>query len=931
MMLKKRRRSQALLRNDRSKKRSRSDVLSASTERVVRPVILGVDTTTTMYQNSPSATPTKKATPSKRTPIKRTPVNKPKHSNLDLGLPITTPISKSVDPEPTPDLVDGYETDESDNDIVEEPTNVAKTKEVLKSPNVGSTTKGDEDESSIDKDTDTMDVPKDGYVSDDDEEEEQEDEVLYVDHHHISNQPGNLTTFQFHSSKVIKLDNKDREVKEVEEEQRKDVVDEDNDDDDEDDDEELGSTSTKTSSSSSSSRIPTTELGESKYLLIFDHKERLAFHGKIQIQVVSGKIEIMGRKLSSVDDSSSSSSSSNSSSSSGSNRQRLWYPLYAPYNKPALVIENIYESTESKASDEINIDDVIDVEGDDDDDDHHYVHVDSPSHPLYSQHKNHIKNRTSIIIKTLEWELFSNDRLFAFPQFTKKKNKNNEYYLPPREKEIQDAIYKPIPKMTDFHVVKNYSDYIQIFQAPPSWTLTTERILHRVHEGIVPKSLICGDKSSGKSTFSRYLTNFLHNFFPRVAYLDCDLGQSEFSPPGTMSLTISHRDQPLFGPPSSHSSQSINHLDHSSTTSVSQSMNTTYYAMMYFYGDVTPQNDRKKYEIFISKLAECYRENHSDIPLVVNTQGWIKGEGLEMLISSINEVKPTDIIQIFTIDDHMVTLDHRRNRSNNNNNNNNHQHHQHHDAKYPLPRHLFSRISIPLVSESIVFPGMKVSDISHPFVHTKQTSNQVKKTCYVHSLPKAYFNQSIIQTTPSDERVLKMLSYFKVDNTSSFGHEITYNVPFSKVNVKFLTSSDISTSQIFYALNATIIGILNDSTPYQSKRTQNSDVDKAPLIRIVENNPITNYAAIPCLGLGIIKSIDIKTNHFTVVTPIPRNLLPKANTFHRSDMELPATLLFKESSVNIPYITADAVTKNAAASVMKNRKFITRQKNVTNN
>ncbi|VFQ74568.1 unnamed protein product [Cuscuta campestris] len=53
-----------------------------------------------------------------------------------------------------------------------------------------------------------------------------------------------------------------------------------------------------------------------------------------------------------------------------------------------------------------------------------------------------------------------------------------------------------------------------------------------------PVALICGPKNCGKTTFSRHLLNVLLRRYRKVAYLDTDVGQAEFTPPGFLSLTI---------------------------------------------------------------------------------------------------------------------------------------------------------------------------------------------------------------------------------------------------------------------------------------------------------------------------------------------------------------------------------------------------------
>nr|XP_060484027.1 polynucleotide 5'-hydroxyl-kinase NOL9-like isoform X1 [Panthera onca] len=51
-----------------------------------------------------------------------------------------------------------------------------------------------------------------------------------------------------------------------------------------------------------------------------------------------------------------------------------------------------------------------------------------------------------------------------------------------------------------------------------------------------PVILVCGSQDVGKSTFNRYLINQLLNSISCVDYLECDLGQTEFTPPGCISL-----------------------------------------------------------------------------------------------------------------------------------------------------------------------------------------------------------------------------------------------------------------------------------------------------------------------------------------------------------------------------------------------------------
>jgi polynucleotide 5'-hydroxyl-kinase GRC3/NOL9 len=58
-------------------------------------------------------------------------------------------------------------------------------------------------------------------------------------------------------------------------------------------------------------------------------------------------------------------------------------------------------------------------------------------------------------------------------------------------------------------------------------------------------AFVKGPKGSGKSMFTRMLVNRLLLRHKQVAYLDCDTGQTEFTPPGMVSLHI--LSEPIYG------------------------------------------------------------------------------------------------------------------------------------------------------------------------------------------------------------------------------------------------------------------------------------------------------------------------------------------------------------------------------------------------
>jgi polynucleotide 5'-hydroxyl-kinase GRC3/NOL9 len=73
---------------------------------------------------------------------------------------------------------------------------------------------------------------------------------------------------------------------------------------------------------------------------------------------------------------------------------------------------------------------------------------------------------------------------------------------------------------------------------PEEWWRLSSAFLSKTDGDLPPIILICGPRKVGKSTFGRFFVNQLLNRYPKVAHVDLDLGQTEFNPPGFISLKI---------------------------------------------------------------------------------------------------------------------------------------------------------------------------------------------------------------------------------------------------------------------------------------------------------------------------------------------------------------------------------------------------------
>ncbi|CAF2155326.1 unnamed protein product [Rotaria magnacalcarata] len=161
-----------------------------------------------------------------------------------------------------------------------------------------------------------------------------------------------------------------------------------------------------------------------------------------------------------------------------------------------------------------------------------------------------------------------------------------------------------------------------------------KRWLNEANEDIPFVLLICGEKDTGKSTFTRYLINraFDHiNSTFGLTYFDCDIGQCEFTIGGCLSYT--DIKTPLLGPPCSHIKSNVKS------------------DRLLYYGLVSPQPAPVRYLQYVNRLRQLWNIDHKNANkkrsmIVINTMGWGTGLGLELLKETICILSPNVVIQL---------------------------------------------------------------------------------------------------------------------------------------------------------------------------------------------------------------------------------------------------------------------------------------------
>lgn len=144
---------------------------------------------------------------------------------------------------------------------------------------------------------------------------------------------------------------------------------------------------------------------------------------------------------------------------------------------------------------------------------------------------------------------------------------------------------------------------------------------------------VCGAKDSGKSTYLRYLINRClssSTHSPQITFLDCDIGQSEFTPSGSISI-INQLTEPLLGPAASHLKKPLK---------------------SFYFGNIKVENDQiENYLNYVRLALDAIRHEQHQL-LLVNTMGWGSDAGLVIIKELIDLIQPNLLLQLRSSNPH---------------------------------------------------------------------------------------------------------------------------------------------------------------------------------------------------------------------------------------------------------------------------------------
>ncbi|XP_016929559.2 polynucleotide 5'-hydroxyl-kinase NOL9 isoform X1 [Drosophila suzukii] len=167
------------------------------------------------------------------------------------------------------------------------------------------------------------------------------------------------------------------------------------------------------------------------------------------------------------------------------------------------------------------------------------------------------------------------------------------------------------------HCLIQSSDQSRTLQVPQVWNKLKLQTSSRI--------LIAGGKGVGKSSLLRYLINRNLGQFPSLLFIDLDIGQPEIFVPQTVSCTLI--DGPLLGPGFLYNKQPD---------------------QAYVVGHTNIVLCAEQYARAVIQLIQNIHKDtkYANIPWLVNTMGYNKGFGTELMALLVDRIRPTDLIQI---------------------------------------------------------------------------------------------------------------------------------------------------------------------------------------------------------------------------------------------------------------------------------------------
>ncbi|GAA5899984.1 polynucleotide 5'-hydroxyl-kinase [Sporobolomyces salmoneus] len=430
----------------------------------------------------------------------------------------------------------------------------------------------------------------------------------------------------------------------------------------------------------------------------------------------------------------------------------------------------------------------------------------------------------------------------------------------------------PVPGLTILRQIEPWSSALASLVPSPTDESSTETVADPGRLTV----LVEGPKRVGKSTFSKMLLNRLLDRYEAVAYLDTDLGQPEFSTPGFVSLNVLRK--PTFGPAFTHLSLPVSSQFLGSTSPASDP--TSYmaaisallaiYALQVEYpllDEPVPSNPRRRHHYHSqnqprSSGVGAGGKVRERVPLVINTQGWVKGLGGDLLAKLKAESQPTHVCSFVSPYDSEDNGGYS-------------------DGQQP------EFVSVAAQEDNLPYRLFTLPAAPSNPLESKWTASDYRTLSFV-----SYFHSNLIDA-PTDSSPSSLFP-----STWNFSSPLIAQTPYSLdwkreagqiSSVHLLDGEDIPYENILHVLNGSLVAIVETS----------SSPDAVPLPS-TSSFPYDPTSTVPSpsvsrsLGLGLIRSINPSSTSLHLLTPIP----PPSSSISlvKGSLELPLALMLDHTA-----------------------------------
>jgi polynucleotide 5'-hydroxyl-kinase GRC3/NOL9 len=128
--------------------------------------------------------------------------------------------------------------------------------------------------------------------------------------------------------------------------------------------------------------------------------------------------------------------------------------------------------------------------------------------------------------------------------------------------------------------------------------------------------------------------------------------------------------------------------------------------------------------------------------------------------------------------------------------------------------------------------------------------------------------------------------------------------------MRYVNFNKVPFSQAMIALNGTIVGLAIDHTKYYHNKSKEKSFGFIPTHTPSNHN---------CVGLGLVRAIDLELQCFYILSPVPSSTLEKVNLILRGSLECPVGLLIQGfDRSQVPY-TSFMNAEGVGSVTLKNR------------